>query len=75
MTNIGFLRALVTEGKGWTVLPLYPLQEEIKLGKIRVLELDHSQGEKFGLWWSIHRPLPTDVLQDFSQYMKSIRLL
>ncbi len=49
--DIATTRAVCISGLGWALLPLYAVKEELKVGKLVLLDSEKHGEAKYGIWW------------------------
>jgi DNA-binding transcriptional LysR family regulator len=49
--DIATTRSLCLSGIGWALLPIYTVQEELKSGKLQIVQDLVFNGEQFGVWY------------------------
>jgi DNA-binding transcriptional LysR family regulator len=73
--DIASARSAVVHQKGWSVLPRYCVEEELKRGCLRTFRSSAElEATSFGLWWNRENAPRKDVLSAAHIWLKGLKL-
>jgi len=72
--DIATARAACLAGAGWSLLPRYSVEQELRDGTLEIIELKKSGEAYYGLWWPRTRQLPQDIFTALIGWLKEQKL-